>query len=139
LASDTTDYEKLLEKAYKKVPDKTSSGERFETPSFETFMQGNKTVVKNFGIVVEKIRREPEFLIKYLSKELAVPITLQGDRITLHGKFYDRVLNEKLTNFVNAYVICKECKKPDTKIVGAERGVRFLVCEACGARAPVKG
>ena len=139
MSSDESKYEKLLEKAYSKLPDKSSTGERFEMPAFETFMQGNKTIVKNFGNVVEKIRRDPEFLIKYLSKELAVPITLQGDKITLHGKFYDRVLNEKLTNFVNAFVICKECKRPDTKIVGAERGVRFLVCEACGARAPVKG
>lgn len=136
--TEQADYEKLLDKAYAKVPAKSGTGERFEMPAFETLMQGNKTIVKNFKIVVEKIRREPEFLIKYLSKELAVPITMEGDKLTLHGKFYDRVLNEKLTNFVNAFVICKECKRPDTKIVGSDRGVKFLVCEACGARAPVK-
>jgi translation initiation factor 2 subunit 2 len=132
-----TKYEDLLSKAYSKLPTKAVATERFEPPTIESFMQGNKTIVKNFDMIVSKCRREPGLLVKYLSRELAVPATVDGGRLVLHGKFYDRILNEKLNNFINTYVLCKECKKPDTKLVDYE-GVKMLVCEACGARGPVK-
>ncbi len=132
-----TKYEELLNKAYSTLPTRAVATERFEAPVIESFMQGNKTIIKNFELIVSKLRREPALLIKYLSRELAVPATIDGNRLVLHGKFYDRILNEKLTNFINMYVLCKECKKPDTKLTEFE-GVKMLVCEACGARGPVK-
>ncbi|MBM3229925.1 translation initiation factor IF-2 subunit beta, partial [Candidatus Parvarchaeota archaeon] len=51
---------------------------------------------------------------------------------------YDRAINEKLSDFINSYVVCKECKKPDTRLMEGQHGIKTLVCEACGARAPVK-
>ncbi|MBS3068803.1 translation initiation factor IF-2 subunit beta [Candidatus Micrarchaeota archaeon] len=132
------DYEKLLERARSSLPEKTASGERFEPPAAETFMQGSKTVIKNFEAICVKIRREPAMLSKYLSKELAIPGTIEGSRLILHGKFYDRVINEKLATFISKYVICKECNRPDTKISEGVHGIRTLVCDACGARSPVK-
>ena len=62
---------------------------------------------------------------------------MQGNKLVLNGKFYDRNLKDKLQAFVDAAVICKECKRPDTKITERD-GIKTLVCEACGARAPVK-
>lgn len=132
------DYEKLLARARASLPEKTASGERFEPPSAETFMQGSKTVVKNFEVICAKIRRDQQMLAKYLSKELAIPGTIEGNRLILHGKFYDRVINEKLATFINKYVICKECNRPDTKIAEGPHGIKTLVCDACGARSPVK-
>jgi len=76
--------------------------------------------------------------MKYLSRELAIPMGREGAGLVLQGKFYDRVLNEKLKKYVNSFVICKECKKADTKIVDVERGTKTIVCEACGARSPVR-
>ncbi len=131
-------YEELLEAARKQIPEITSSGERFEPPVPETMLQGTKTLVKNFDVICQKLRREPAFLAKYLSKELAIPSTIDGTRLVFHGKFYDRQIIEKLGNFINSYVICKECKRPDTKLVEGEHGIKTLVCEACGARAPAK-
>ena len=131
-------YEELLEAARKQIPENTSSGERFEPPVPEIMLQGSKTILKNFQPICDKLRRDPAFLAKYLSKELAIPSTIEGTRLIFHGKFYDRQINEKLNNFINSYVICKECKRPDTKLVGSEHHIKTLVCEACGARAPAK-
>lgn len=131
-------YEDLLESAIKQLPEKTESGERFEPPIPMTMLQGTKTIIKNFEFICQKLRRDGAFLSKYLSKELAIPATVEGNALILHGKFYDRQINEKLTNFINSYVICKECKRPDTKLVDGEHGIKTLVCEACGARAPAK-
>ena len=132
------DYDLLLDRAYSSLPDKASSGSRFEMPVVESFVQGNKTIIKNFDEISSKLRRTPGEIMKYLSRELAVPMSKEGAGLVLQGKFHDRMLNEKLKRYVESYVICKECKKADTKIVGVERGVKSLVCEACGARSPVR-
>jgi translation initiation factor 2 subunit 2 len=131
-------YDELLERAYASLPEKVGSGERFEMPVVESLTQGNKTIIKNFDEIVQKLRRNPGEIMKYLSRELAVPMSKEGAGLVLQGKFYDRVLNEKLRRYVATYVICKECKKADTKIVDVERGVKVIVCEACGARSPVR-
>lgn len=134
---ENSEYEKLLEKAYSSLPQKTASSERFEVPSIESFIQGNKTIIKNFDLILQKIRRPVNIVSKYFSRELAVPVSYESGRLILHGKFYERILKEKLNAFVESTVICKECKRPDTKILEID-GVKTLVCEACGARSPVK-
>jgi len=131
------DYESMLDRARAALPEKTLAFERFETPAVESFLQGSKTIIRNFDLILQKIRRPSEMLSKYFSKELAVPATVEGSKLVLHGKFYERNLREKLSAFVEAAVVCKECKRPDTKIVEKD-GVKTLICEACGARAPVK-
>ena len=134
-----TEYIDLLDKAYAAVPQKASSGERFEMPVADVLAQGSKTIVKNFDAIAGTLRRPPEQILKYMQKELAVPVSKEGPRLILHGKFNPRIVNEKLKNFCDAFVMCKECKKPDTHIISGEHGIKQLVCEACGARAPVKG
>lgn len=133
------EYEQLLDKAYKAVPQKASTGERFEIPIAEVQPQGSKTIVRNFDFIASTLRRPPEQLMKYMQRELAVPTTIEGPRLVLHGKFNDRSINEKVRNFCDIFVLCKECKKPDTHIVPGEHGIKMLVCEACGARSPVRG
>lgn len=133
------DYEKLLDRGYSLIPAKTTSGERFEIPVVDTLQQGNKTFIKNFDLIAGKLRRDPKMIMKYFTKELAIPATIEGQRLVLHGKFGDRALNERLKAFTQIFVLCKECHKPDTKIMEGEHGRKMLVCEACGARAPIKG
>ncbi len=131
------DYESMLDRARTALPDKTQAFERFETPAIDSFFQGNKTIIRNFDAILQKIRRPPEILVKYFTRELAVPASVEGGKLVLNGKFYDRNLREKLSAFVDAAVVCKECKRPDTKIIERD-GIKTMICEACGARAPVR-
>ncbi len=135
--SSDKNYEQLLDDLYVKLPKNVASGERFEMPKFEYFTEGNKTIIKNFKIVVEKIRREPQILSKYLSKELAVPVEITGDRLTLQRRLTGDIVNKKLEEFVTRYVICKECKRPDTHIEDVAK-IRTIICESCGARAAIR-
>lgn len=129
-------YDKLLDDLYSKMPKQTTTTERFEPPVFSSFIEGTRTVIKNFKEVADKLRREPEHLLKYVSKELAVPGTYEGHRAVLVGKFKEELLNHKLEHYINEYVFCKECKKPDTSLITYE-GVKYKRCEVCGARSPV--
>ena len=132
-------YESLLDDIYEKLPEKAKGKEeRFEMPKFEYFTEGNKTLIKNFKVVTEKIRREPGVVSKYLSKELAVPVEIKGERLILQRKLMGDILNKKLEEYVNKYVICKECKRPDTHIEDLGNRVRNIVCEACGARKAIR-
>ncbi len=137
--SSDKDYEALLDGIYQKLPEKAAgTGERFEMPKFEFFTEGNKTIVKNFKAVTDKIRRDPAFLSKYLSKELAVPVEVVGERLVLQRKLTGDIVNKKLEEFVSKYVMCKECNRPDTHLEDLGHRVRNLVCEACGARKAVR-
>jgi len=134
----SSEYEKLLDDVYEKLPEKREHVERFEMPKFEFFVEGNRTIIKNFKVVCDKLRREPQMVMKYLTKELAVPAEIQGDRLILQRKLMGDILNVKLKDFVNSYVICNECKRPDTHIEDAGRGMRTLVCESCGAKRTIR-
>jgi len=137
--NDEKEYEQLLDNIYKNLPEKAKqSGERFEMPKFEFFTEGNKTIIKNFKAVSDKIRREPGLMIKFFTKELAVPAEQQGERLILARRLAGDMINGKLDDFVNRYVICKECKRPDTHIEEMGHGFRQMVCESCGARTPAK-
>jgi translation initiation factor 2 subunit 2 len=131
------EYEKLLEKAYEKLPKVVVTGERFEIPQFEIFIQGNQTIVRNFSKICETLRRDPKHLLKYLTRELATPAAFDGVRAIFQSKIYPRLMQKKLESYVKEYVLCKECKKPDTKLIKEGR-ITFLKCEACGAKSSVK-
>ncbi|MBS3060741.1 MAG: translation initiation factor IF-2 subunit beta [DPANN group archaeon] len=133
----TSSYAELLDSLYANLPDKVKSSERFEPPEFESFIQGNQTMIRNFEDVALKLRRDPLHLMKYLSKEFATSGDLDQKRGLLKGKHRPDALNSRLKRYIDEYVICAECKKPDTDLV-AFGGVKHKRCEVCGARAPVK-
>jgi len=130
-------YEELLKRAMEKLPKGAEKRERFEVPKIVCEVSGNKIVLKNFGEILTILRREPSHLAKYLSKELATSVSVQGNILVFQGKVSREILQKKLDDYVKEFVYCKECGKPDTKLVKEGR-IYFLVCEACGARHPAR-
>lgn len=132
-------YEQLLEQIYASLPKREAKSERFEVPPADVLVTGNKTLIKNFDAICAYVRRKPPQVAKYLSKELAAPGVIEGQRLVLQGKFSARSVNERIQGYVKLFVLCKECGKPDTNLVQVERNVYALKCEACGAKSPVRG
>jgi len=130
-------YEQLLDKAYENVKLIEGTGERFEIPAVEGFFQGKKTVLTNFFQITSHIRRDPEQLQRFLSKELATPITKEGDKLILNIKIPSKKINPKIEQYVEEFVLCKECKKPDTELI-KEGKLTLIHCLACGAKHPVR-
>lgn len=133
------EYEKLLDRLYKLVPEPASSGERFEVPKPVVIYVGSSTIVKNFREIADRMKREPELLGKYLLKELAT----SGEYEESSGGFKMNVkvsgssLQELIERFAKAYVICPTCGRPDTYIKKTGR-LWILKCEACGAEQSLK-
>jgi translation initiation factor 2 subunit 2 len=132
-----TDYEKLLDEAYKEVKVVEGSGNRFEMPTVEGFFEGKKTIVTNFFQIASYIRREPEHFLKFLLKELATQGQIEGERLILNNKIPSKKINPKIERYVNEFVLCKECNKPDTEIM-KEGKQTMLHCLACGAKHPIR-
>jgi len=131
------DYEKLLDEAYSKVKQIEKKGERFEIPKIEGHFEGKKTILTNFFQMVSYIRRNPEHFQKFLLKELATSGQKEGDRLVLNNKIPSAKINSKVEDYVKEFVLCKECKKPDTEIIKEDK-VTFIHCLACGAKHPVR-
>lgn len=131
------EYEKMLDRLYLSLPKQALSKERFEIPKVDSFLQGPRTVLKNFSALAKTVRREPRELYKFLTKELAVPIVIENERLVINGKFFPNQLQDTFDHYVKDYVLCHECQKPDTHY--EERsGIRVLKCEACGAITSIK-
>jgi translation initiation factor 2 subunit 2 len=131
-------YEELLGKAYNSIPQKALSHERFEIPKIESFIQGNKTIMKGLSELIRNMRREKKHFIKWLNKETALPTIESNNQLIINGKIGTIQLNKLIENYFNQFVLCPECKKPDTKVISQE-GIHLLKCEACGAIKPVSG
>ncbi len=129
-------YENLLEDAYKHIKPIESKIDRFEIPKIEGHIEGTKTIITNFKQICSYVRRDCNHMLKFLLKELAAPGSMKGDRLILTRKVSSSLINEKIALYVQQYVICKECKKPDTEIM-KDGEFTFLHCLACGAKKPV--
>ena len=130
-------YEEILKEGMEKLPKHTTSDVRFEVPKPQISISGSQTFISNFIEIANTIRRDPKHLAKYLSRELAIPTGIEGNRLVLQGKVYHNLIEKKIESYLKEYVYCNECGKPDTHLVRHER-IQLLKCEACGAKQPVK-
>ncbi|HLC51421.1 MAG TPA: translation initiation factor IF-2 subunit beta [archaeon] len=131
-------YEELLEKAEKEMPKSIQKGERFEIPKAEIAIEGNTTIIKNFLTISGAFRREPQQILKFLSKEFGTPANLEGQRAVLNSRVMGSVVQKKIEDYAKRYVICKECGGPDTNL--AKHGkILMFKCEVCGATYSMEG
>ena len=129
-------YEALLERARAKLPPVQTGGERFQVPDPDIMTDGKNTVIRNFQEITGVLRREPEHLIGFLAREFGCPGVLDLPRGVLKSRLTKDQIGQRLRDYPAKYVICSECKRPDTHLKKEGR-LTLLVCEACGAQRPV--
>jgi len=132
-----TNYEELLEEAHKKIKKIDNTESRFEIPKIEGHFEGKKTILTNFLQIASHIRRKPEHFQKFILRELATSGYIEGDRLILNNKIPSAKINSKIEDYVKEFVLCKECKKPDTELIKEDR-LTFIHCLACGAKHSVR-
>jgi len=130
-------YDALLQRAKKALPDALSSGERFQIPEADIVVEGKTTILRNFEDICNGIRRDPNMVLTYLLRELGTAGAQDGRRVVFKGKVTGQQVADRVKSYVETYVLCQECGRPDTRLVKEDR-VAILECDACGARRPVK-
>jgi translation initiation factor 2 subunit 2 len=130
------DYEAMLKEGRKHMPEAALKKSRFEIPKVKGHIQGNKTIISNFKQIAATLERKPEHLLKYVLKELATPGEIKPKGLILGRKVAASLVNSKLRDYADKYVLCPQCGKPDTKLVD-ENKLTKLKCTACGAETRV--
>lgn len=131
------DYVELLKRARSKFPEVVLKSERLEIPRLHYARIGMRTVIYNFKEVADALDRDPQHLLKFLTGEMATAATVQGSRIIFQGKFSEDTFGRLIQRYLESYVVCPVCKRPDTKLI-KEKRLSFLVCQACGAKSSIK-
>ena len=132
------DYEKLLERAREGLEDVMSNSERFRPPTPDVLHEGSKkTIIRNFTEMVDILRRDENHLYKFLLQELGTAGSINNRRLVLQGRVPEKKIAERIESYIDTFVICQECNRPDTAFL---RNARTLIlhCEACGAKRPIR-
>jgi len=131
------EYEDLLKRARSQCSEVGSKRERLELPKLQYARIGMRTVIYNFKEVAGALNRDAQHFSKFLTGEMATAATAQGSRVIFQGKFSEDTFSRLIQRYVEGFVNCPVCHRPDTKIV-KEKRLSFLVCEACGAKSSIK-
>lgn len=94
---------------------------------------GPRTIIHNYDKICKDLNRKPKHLLTFLLRELGTAGVIDGSRVLLQGRFPEEIIRRVFQRYVDSFVICPICKRPDTRIV-REKRLQFLLCEACGAK-----
>lgn len=131
-------YEEMLNRGKEQLPEQVKNTERFEIIKVKGLLQGNKTVLSNLGVIADQLQRPIEHLLKFLNKELAAKAEIKQTYTIFNTKLASTKINEKIEQYVEQYVMCKQCARPDTTMM--KTGPAWVIqCQACGAKYTAKG
>jgi len=99
--------------------------------------QGNRSIWQNFQDIINVLNRPGREVLKFVSGQLGTAGTVEGGNAIFNGKFTTELVDELVGRYVDSYVICPVCTRPDTEIEKVSHAY-YLVCSACGARTAIR-
>jgi len=130
-------YEEMLKRARSQLPPEVLEHKRFDIPRPRCSVIGMRTIFRNYKELCDALNRDPHHLLKFLSREMATAGTIDRSRVVFQGKFRYDTFERLIKRYVDEFVTCPVCKRPDTKII-KEKRLYFLICEACGAKSSIR-
>jgi translation initiation factor 2 subunit 2 len=134
---DLHDYDKLLERAYEKIPDNVKQSSRFEIPKVQIRIESKNTFITNFNKIINTLNRDARHFLGIFLKTAGTMGEIRGQQLFMKGIFKEQVLNRLIENYTKTYVLCDICNKPDTEIQREAKKL-YLKCGACGARRVIR-
>ncbi len=131
------DYNELLKRGCAQLPEVSLKRERLEMPRIILQTVGLRTIISNFKEIADALDRDPQHILKFLTREMATAATYHESRAIFQGKFRIDSFERLLQRYMESFVTCPVCKRPDTRVV-KEKRLAFLVCNACGAKSSIK-
>jgi len=131
------EYDALLDRARDRIPKDISERNRWTMPPPEILVEGSQTILRNFAAIVDSMDRDPNHVYQYLVNELGTSGTREPVRVMFKGRIPPKRIKEKLVGYVKTYILCEQCRAPDTRFIKEDR-TTLLKCQACGATRPVR-
>jgi len=113
--------------------------QRYRMPAILTTTEGRgngiKTVFTNIRDIAAAIFRNVDVLHMYFGLELGARATFDPDENKYYamGDFPVDILQRKVYEFIERFVLCRNCRSPETDVEAGPRGTVVLRCRACGA------
>ncbi|KAJ9101397.1 hypothetical protein QFC19_005170 [Naganishia cerealis] len=95
---------------------------------------GIKTAIVNLSEVSRALGRPASYIVKYFGSELGAQTSMDEDknRYLVNGVHDANELQDSLDGFINKFVLCANCKNPETEIQIKEKDNLQRDCKACG-------
>ncbi|TKY86343.1 hypothetical protein EX895_004492 [Sporisorium graminicola] len=135
-------YQELLGRVFKTLrsqnPALSGDKKKFTMVPPQVARDGSKkTVFANVVDICKRMHRQPEHVIQFLFAELGTIGSVDGSqRLVIRGRFQPKQIENVLRRYITEYVICKTCKRPETKL-SKENRIFFVTCEKCGSQRSV--
>lgn len=130
---DIYDYKNLLKRVHEDESlNRLEDKERFTIPKVDVVYEGRTTILRNFEKILSILNRDADHLLKFFLKELGTAGEKDGPRAIFQGKIPAQQIQNKLEEYVETFVLCQECGRPDTQLIKKDR-LLLLRCDACGA------
>lgn len=96
---------------------------------------GSKTVIPNISDVGSSLHRDPGEVNKFFGCELGAQTTYnkETDRAIVNGHHTDKVLQQMVHKYIEAFVLCPNCGLPETEYK-IKSGTIYHKCAACGSK-----
>lgn len=137
MATPSFDYGKLLERARKDLPEELTLDSRWAVPDIDIMYEGRTTILRNWKDIYTTLRRDANHVLSYLLREIGTAGDGDADRVVFNGKLAEKQITDRINAYVDTYVMCGECHRPDTHLTKDGR-TSLLKCDACGAHHPVR-
>lgn len=100
---------------------------------------GIKSVIVNLSSVAQSLSRNPQYVVKYFGFELGAQVKTNptDDRWIINGAHEASKLQDHLDGFIKKFVLCQECKNPETDLKITKDKNIIRDCKACGQRTPI--
>ena len=116
---------------------------RYKMPPIQAKVEGRgngiKTALLNISDVARALNRPAPYIVKYFGFELGTQtsINVETDRYLVNGVHEPAKLQDVLDGFIAKFVLCGDCKNPETEIIITKNGDLVRDCKACGKRTPM--
>jgi translation initiation factor 2 subunit 2 len=93
--------------------------------------QNRKSCFTNFRSVCKNMFRDELDVKRYIDEELCCSSSIDSNGVmVIDGKFRSKNLEKPIINYLNTYVICRECGSNKTELIKKDR-IQFLKCKKC--------
>lgn len=104
---------------------------RGKLPNLKIVYSGKSTIISNYTSVIGQLKRDSSHFTKFISSKLGVKTRRKDSTLTIHKRLSKPKLEEVVEQYVESYIICPACGKPDTALDTSKED-DVLDCVACG-------
>lgn len=132
-------YEEMLTRSFESLQNQSETGSRrIALPAIVTTKKAKKTILNNFCVLCEAMKRTPEHIKQYICTEQNTEASIDGSGgLVIGGRLNPGTLERYIQAYVRTYVKCPVCGSMDTKLEKKDR-LLFIVCNQCTAKNSVQ-